>query len=319
MKRAPSPWSYPMLLRALCQAAIAAAAALAPVAAGVALAAQEGTTSDATLPDTTLPDAGVPQTGGAVPGDPAASEAAGAPAARASEPLAKRCASPEEIAPDQERIEGVAAAVAPGEQPLLIVVLGSLSGQDVASRGPAAFAPQLQEILQAELAARGVRRAVEVRHVGKLRAMAADLARLVDREVLPLNPALVIWQTSRSDPRQGNPPHRFAQGLKDGISRLRKAGIPVIVGDIQFHPQFEALFRTDDYRNYVRWVAGKHDLPLLRRHEMIEHWAQSARIDLDSGDDADQKAAYGFIQECLAYQATRMILGAAGLAPVKRE
>src|SRR5690606_25952829 len=133
MKRAPSPWSYPMLLRGLRAAAIAAAAAVAPVAAGVALAAQEGTTSDATLPD-----AGPSETGVAAPVVPAASGAAGAPAA-ASEPLAKRCASPEEIAPDQERIEGIASAVGQGEQPLSVVVLGSLSGQDVASRGPAAF------------------------------------------------------------------------------------------------------------------------------------------------------------------------------------
>ena len=149
--------------------------------------------------------------------------------------------------------------------------------------------------------------------------MAAELAKLVDREVLPLKPALVIWQVGRSDPRKGNPPHRFAQALKDGISRLRTAGIPVIVGDIQFHPQFEALFRTDDYRNYVRWVAGKHDLPLLRRHEMIEDWSQSGRIDLDSGDDADQNASYAFIQECLAFQAARLIVGAAGLAQEKRQ
>jgi hypothetical protein len=38
-------------------------------------------------------------------------------------------------------------------------------------------------------------------------------------------------------------------------------------------------------------------------------------IDLDSGDDTAQQAAYGFIQECLAYQAARMILSAAGLLP----
>jgi hypothetical protein len=46
---------------------------------------------------------------------------------------------------------------------------------------------------------------------------------------------------------------------------------------------------------------------------MIEHWASAGAIDLDSGEDADQQAAYRFIQECLAYQAIRMILGGSRL------
>jgi hypothetical protein len=75
------------------------------------------------------------------------------------------------------------------------------------------------------------------------------------------------------------------------------------------------MYRTDDYRNYVRWVAGKRDLPLLRRYEMIEHWASAGSVDLDSGDEAKQQAAYRFIQECLAYQAAQLILSAAGVAP----
>ncbi len=132
---------------------------------------------------------------------------------------------------------------------------------------------------------------------------------------MPLKPALVIWQVGRADARKGNPPYRFNNSLTEGLELLHQQGIDTVLADIQFHPQFEALYRTDDYRNYVRWIAGKHDLPLLRRYEMINHWAVSDLIDLDSGSDADQRAAYRFIQECLAHQATRLIMGAAGLAP----
>jgi hypothetical protein len=151
--------------------------------------------------------------------------------------------------------------------------------------------------------------------VGRARALTGELAALIRREVLPLKPALVIWQVGRADARQANSPHRFSQSLKEGLEMLRQSGIATILADIQFHPQFEALYRTDDYRNYVRWVAGNKDVPLLRRYEMIEYWASAGAIDLDSGDDADQQAAFRFIQECLAYQAARMILGAAGLVP----
>jgi len=279
---------------------------------GAALAAQEGTTSDAQLPGN-----GDGESPAAAP--PAASDPAAATSSGGEESLATRCEAPEEIAPEQERVDEIAAGFANGRRPLTIVVLGSLSRHDTDNQGPTPFAPRLQEILQAELAARGIDLPVQVKLVGRSRALAADLAGAIIREVLPLKPALVIWLAGRADARQGHPPNRFAQSLKEGLARLRDAGIPAILGDIQFHPQFEALFRTDEYRNYVRWMAGKFDLPSLRRYEMIEHWSASGRFDLDSGNDADQQAAYGFIQECLAYQAARMILAAAGLAPAKRE
>jgi acyl-CoA thioesterase I len=279
---------------------------------GAALAAQEGTTSDAELPGN-----GGGESPAAAP--PASSDPAGATPPGGEESLATRCEAPEEIAPEQERVDEIAANFAKGHRPLIVVVLGSLSRHDTDKQGPTPFAPRLQEILQAELAARGIDLPVQVKLLGRARAMAADLAGVINREVLPLKPALVIWLAGRADARQGHPPNRFAQSLKEGLARLRDAGIPAILGDIQFHPQFEALFRTDEYRNYVRWMAGKFNLPLLRRYEMIEHWTESDRIDLDSGNDADQQAAYGFIQECLAYQAARMILAAAGPVPGKRE
>lgn len=96
---------------------------------------------------------------------------------------------------------------------------------------------------------------------------------------------------------------------------MREQGIDTIVADIQYHAQFEALYRTDGYRNYVRWIADERDSALLRRYEMIEYWAMSHLIDLDSPTEADQQGVYAFIQECLAFQATRMIIGGAGLAP----
>ena len=320
MTRTPIALLPPLRARLLCLLLAAGLAAS-------ATAATEGTTSDATLPQGDTPGSEAdPSPAGSSSGAASPTTAptdsppaAGAAAPTADLPLAERCEAPEEVAPPQERLDDIAAAFANGPRPLRIVVLGSLSGQEGGGRGPADFAPQLQAILQAGLVARGADLPVQVQVVGRPRALVAALAKLIPREVLPLKPALVIWQVGRADPRQGNPPNRFGQSLKEGLALLRDAGIPTILGDIQFHPQFEALFRTDDYRNYVRWVAGKYDLPLLRRHEMIQHWAQSARIDLDSGDDADQKAAYGFIQECIAYQASRMILGAAGLVPVKRE
>ena len=243
--------------------------------------------------------------------DPAAG---GASDAAASSP-AHECDVPPEVSPAQDPLPALSRAVKEGERPLTIVVLGSLSGDaGPPIGGVPGFASRLQAHLEKEFAARSLEPSFRMETVGRTRALAGELAALIRREVLPLKPALVIWQVGRADARQANPPNRFSQSLKEGLDILQENGIPAIIGDIQFHPQFEALYRTDDYRNYVRWVAGKRDVPLLKRYEMIEHWASGGSVDLDSGNDADQQAAYRFIQECLAFQATRMILGAAGLA-----
>lgn len=233
-----------------------------------------------------------------------------------SQGVAQPCDAPEEIAPEQEPIPDLVRAFREGPRPLTIVVLGSLStGSKEQLRGVSGFAPRLQARLHGELAARNLDLQLKVEVIGKPRALAGELSSLIKRQVLPLKPALVIWQAGRADARLGNPPNRFSQSLGEGLDILRQNGIPTILADIQFHPQFEALYRTDDYRNYVRWAAGKRDLPLLRRYEMIEHWALSGAIDLDSGEDAKQEEAYAFIQECLAYQAVRMIVGGSGIAP----
>jgi hypothetical protein len=273
----------------------------------IAQAPKDGTTTDADLPEA---PAEAPPAETAPPGtQPAAADA----------PPADRCDVPEEIAPVPDPLPELAGKLKEKPRPLTIVVLGSLPGPSSPGHGAPGFAATLQAKLEQEFASRGLEVPVKVTAVGRTRATAGQLSALIRREVLPLKPALLIWQVGRADARQGQPPHRFSLALAEGLDILQQQGIATILADIQFHPQFEALFRTDDYRNYVRWVAGKRDLPLLRRYEMIEHWSQSGQIDLDSGEDADQRTAYAFIQECVAFQAARMILGAAEPAPVKRE
>ena len=248
--------------------------------------------------------AALPRAGFAAPDEPA------------NDP-AQRCGVPLEMVAEPHPLPGFARALqtrAASGTPVTIVVIGSLSsGARGEARGVPGFPARLQTRLASRLAERGKAVAVKVEMVGRSRALAGELAGLLRRQVLPMKPDLVIWQAGRADARKGNPPYRFGSSLAEGLDFLRKQGIDTILADIQFHPQFEALYRTDDYRNYVRWIVGERDLPLLRRYEMIEYWAMANLIDLDSADDAEQQTAYAFIQECLAFQAVRMIMGGAGL------
>ena len=134
---------------------------------------------------------------------------------------------------------------------------------------------------------------------------------MITKQVLPLKPSLVIWQVGRSDTRRGNPPYRFVDQLDVGLKLLKQQGIDTILLDIQYHPQFEAMFRTDEYRKHLRWVAAKRDLPLFQRYEMIEYWQSQGLVDLDSSTAGTESASFDFIQDCVSFQLTRMIVSGA--------
>lgn len=292
--------------------ALLAAAALAAAPAGAPAQAQSAGATESAARPAPSPDPATAASPAGVAAPPATTES---PEDQEDE-LVRRCEVPDDAAANDDLLTGFTQALTAAASPVTVVVLTSLrasgKGDELGADG---FPAQLQARLSSRLAERGVRVNLKVETVGKTRALAGDLTALIKQRVLPLKPALVIWQVGRADARKGNPPYRFNNSLTEGLELLQQQGIDTVLADIQFHPQFEALYRTDDYRNYVRWIAGKRDLPLLRRYEMINHWAVSDLIDLDSGSDADQRAAYRFIQECLAHQATRLIMGAAGLAP----
>ncbi len=229
---------------------------------------------------------------------------------------ARRCEVPPELAPLQDPLPGLARVLRSGSTHPTIVVLGP---QESGARSPVpgviAYPARLQARLATDLLEELGQRKLTVDLVGRTRGSVDELASLINRQVLALKPALVVWQVGRADARRGNPAYRFAKQVSAGLDILKKQGIDTIVLDIQYHPQFEALYRTDEYRHHLRWVTGKQDLPLLQRYEMIEYWEESGRVDLDSSSADIQKTSFDFIQDCLAFQIARMIVNGVRLVP----
>ena len=173
-----------------------------------------------------------------------------------------------------------------------------------AARNP--LAERLQERLIQDLGPLPGR-TIHVESVGRRNSTVAEQASLIGKQILPRKPALVIWNLGRTDTRRGLPPANMARALDRGLEQLRRQHIDTIVMDPPYHPQFEAFYRTDDYRQYIRWTMNLHDQPYLQRYDMIDYWASTGRIDLDSGEPDRQAAAVTFTETCIAYQLSRMI------------
>ena len=247
---------------------------------------------------------------------------------------ARNCYVPDDLLSEPGRLPGLSAALVRGKGDLLVIMLGSEStnpsparpasvpsntansdaGGSVSSRLRATLAAAARNPLAERLEERLIQdlgplpgRTIHVESVGRRNSTVAEQASLINKQVLPRKPALVIWNLGRTDTRRGLPPANMARALDRGLEQLRRQHIDTIVMDPPYHPQFEAFYRTDDYRQYIRWTMNLHDQPYLQRYDMIDYWASTGRIDLDSGEPDRQASAVTFTETCIAYQLSRMI------------
>ena len=281
-------------------------------------------------PPARLPSTGIPPT------QPAnsANRLPAAPDTADTAKQARNCYVPDDLLSEPGRLPGLSAALVRGKGDLLVIMLGSEStnpsparpasvpsntansdaGGSISSRLRATLAAAARNPLAERLQERLIQdlgplpgRTIHVESVGRRNSTVAEQASLINKQVLPRKPALVIWNLGRTDTRRGLPPANMARALDRGLEQLRRQHIDTIVMDPPYHPQFEAFYRTDDYRQYIRWTMNLHDQPYLQRYDMIDYWASTGRIDLDSGEPDRQAAAVTFTETCIAYQLSRMI------------
>ena len=129
----------------------------------------------------------------------------------------------------------------------------------------------------------------------------------IAKEVLPLKPALVIWQTGSADAARGIPVTDFGTALEHGIVALRDAGSDVVLIDSQYSPRASLLVNTDAYREAVRWNARRFDLPLFRRYDTMQYWSSHDVFDLDAESKASQLDNADRIHDCVAALLVRVI------------
>lgn len=223
------------------------------------------------------------------------------------------CPQPDWAAIPAEPLPALARKLTSAGASVTIVVLGPLPS---GARGRKVDALNYPARLQARLGETWAGRSVKVESIGKPRGNVFEQRSLIDKRVLPLKPDLVIWQIGRADARGAVPSNRFGQELLNGIASLKGASSPIdtILMTMQFHPNSEALYRTDEYRNTIAWVGRTADTTVVDRFTLIEHWWDTGKVDFDSQDPAVQKKDAEWIQHCIADQLAATIVEGVGTA-----
>lgn len=157
-----------------------------------------------------------------------------------------------------------------------VVALGSSSTQGTGASSPRMCYPAQ---LEAELNRRfHPDKHFEVINQGAGGEMASDMLARIDRDVLPLKPDLVIWQTGVNDAIAGISLDDFRMELAQGIDAIRAGGADIILLDLQYYPKSE---RVKGYKDYLRtmWsVAQEKSVPVLKRHAFMKHLVDSRQF-----------------------------------------
>jgi len=198
------------------------------------------------------------------------------------------------------------------------VVIAVLGGSSTLGRAAGGASLAWPGRLAAALTRRFPSAQIKVVNLAVARQTAKGAADRLARDVLPLKPTLVIWETGTVEAVQGSDIDEFRETLQAGIDVLRAAGAEVVLMNMQFSRATDAMIYFGPYLTAMRQLADTNDVPLFRRHGIMRHWAESGFLDprVRDGEKSRQLAAklYDCIGRAMAGFVTRGVPTAKGTA-----
>ncbi len=154
-------------------------------------------------------------------------------------------------------------------QEITIVAFGSSStagahSSDIAHSYPA--------VLQAELAAALPNAHIAVLNRGIGGQDVQEMLPRIERDVLAIQPTLVIWQVGANGAMRKMPPEQFHELVSGGVRRLRTAGVDLILMDNQRAP---AIMASPEHMRIARAladVAARFGAGLFGRGDLMDQW-----------------------------------------------
>lgn len=213
-------------------------------------------------------------------------------AASAPEPV---CSTPEGFAAFEAPLPKTAKALAAGAE-VVIVVLGGSSTLGSAAGGPSLSWPSR---LAAALTARFPAARVKVVNLAMPRQTAREAADRLAREVLPLRPTLVIWETGTMEAVRGTGVDDFRETVQAGLDDLHAAGIEVVLMNPQFSRDSDAMIPFAPYLGAMREVADANDVPVFHRYGLMRRWAESGVLNLRTRESEQRRHLAVQLYDCL--------------------
>ena len=230
--------------------------------------------------------------------------------ASAADPVAvpSRCSAPEELAGADEVLPHAAAAIKPGAV-LNVLVVGSapLFGRSppaLAVQGIEAFPWRMAEAIEAAVPGAQVKLTIR----GGPGSTASEMSTIIRDELTAKPYELVLWQTGTVEAVKNLPPGDFTQALIDGADAAAEHGADVLLVDPQYSRFLKAHADVEPYELALEQVAAMPGVVLLRRFDLMRHWAETGQIDLERVSEAQRGPTLDLLHSCLGAYLARLVL-----------
>jgi hypothetical protein len=175
-----------------------------------------------------------------------------------------------------------------------IVAIGGAS-----SDGSAAGGAGWPERMGTDLRARFPQANITIHNLSVPRKTTADMVKRFDKDVLSLNPDLVIWETGTTDAVRAVDPAEFRGELEGGLAKLLTSGAEVIFMDMQYSRMTGAMINFNRYVVTMRGVADVGDVPLFPRHKIMRAWAETGMFETTEKSADARRALADKLYRCL--------------------
>jgi hypothetical protein len=217
------------------------------------------------------------------------------PAPRAAFGQEPACPTPEGFAAFEAPLPKTAKALAAGSE-VVIVALGGTSSLGSAAGGVSLSWPSR---LAAALAGRFPAVRIKVVNLAMPRQTAREAADRLARDVLPLKPTLVIWETGTMEAVRGTGVDDFRETVQAGLDELHAAGTEVVLMNAQFSRDADAMIPFAPYLGALRELADANEVPVFHRYGLMRYWAESGVLDLRAKDSEKRRKLAARLYECL--------------------
>ncbi len=206
------------------------------------------------------------------------------------------CTSPAELTRIDNALPRVARRIAAG-QPLTIVAIGSSSTFGAGASSPAMSYPSRLEV---ELKALFPRLPIKVINRGVGGEVSRDMLDRFDRDVFDLKPDLVIWQVGSNSVLREQPIRPASAIVKQGLGRLKAAGLDVILMNPQYAPKVIAKPNADAMVDLIGDIAKDYKTDLFQRFAIMRYWRLTEDMPFSAFLSPDELHLNDWSYGCLA-------------------
>jgi hypothetical protein len=207
----------------------------------------------------------------------------------------QECPVPERFYTFEPQLTKTAKALAGGGE----VVIAVLGGSSTLGRAAGGLGFAWPARMASVLVGRFPSARIKVVNLAVARQTAKGAAQRLDRDVLPLKPTLVIWETGTMEAVRGTDVDEFRETLQTGIDELHAAGTELVLMNMQFSRDTDAVILFGPYLIAMRELADANGVARFRRHGIMRYWAETEILDLRARDGEKSRQVAVKLYDCI--------------------